>query len=371
VRDPSSRLLIRGARQLVTAAAGPGPRRRSALQELRVIEDCAVLIENGVICEVGPSRRVERLLAARAAESIDASGRVVMPAFIDPLTQLLCGPLRVSCFEEASRIVRGYSAQRMQLEAVQRLRRFLRYGVITLGAGCGYGLDPPSELKALRVLGHLRRTPMRIRPQFHAAAHVPPEFGARSADFLGLLERTALPRIRQRSLAFDVLVSDAFETTAAAAYLEAASRLGFSPVRRFALHACMRDVAVLLPGIPYHAAGSYPAVRDWIDSGTAVALGTGFDHLLSPTMSMPFILSLACTQMRMTPEEALNAATINAAHALGVDRETGSIEAGKQADLLILSCSDYREIPWMTGMNPVIRVLRAGSTVFPREKMSG
>jgi imidazolonepropionase len=324
-----------------------------------------------VIREVGPSRRVERLLAARTAESLDATGRVVMPAFVDPLTQLLCGPLRVSSFEEASRMVRGYSAQRMQADAVQRLRRFLRYGAATLGAGCGYGLDPPSELKALRVLRHLRQAPVRIRPQFHAAAHVPPEFAGRSSDFLAFLERAALPRIRERGLAFDVLVSDVFETASANGYLDAASRNGFSPIRRFRTHACMRDVAVLLPSVAYHAATAYPPAREWIDSCGAAALATGFDHVTSPTMSMPFILSLACTQMRMTAEEALNAATINAAHALGVARETGSIEIGKQADLLILSCSDYREIPLMSGMNPVLRVLRGGSTVFPREKMSG
>ncbi|MEZ5352330.1 MAG: amidohydrolase family protein [Bryobacteraceae bacterium] len=340
-------LLIRGARQLITLQGASGPRRGSGLRDLRIIADGAILTREGRIEQVGQTRRLERLAAARNADVVEAAGRVVMPAFVDAITRPLAGPPFVP-LETAHNIVRGFSFHRMEQETLRRLSIFARYGTVTLGAGCGYGGDETLEAKALRVFGGLDGRPLRVVPQYHFLAP-------------GLsLSPAWLARIREKRLAAALASPDPD-------LCARSEEAGLAAIRLASASALASGVHILLPGEAYHGGCPYPPARQWIEQDRPVALSTGYDPRISPIASMPMILSLACTQMKLTAEEAIAAATINAAHALGLAGECGSLETGKAADLVMLHCGDYREAPWFAGYNPVALSIRNGKPVDLRQ----
>lgn len=393
----SSITLLRGARQLVTLAGSSTPRRGAAMNEIAVIPDGALLIVDGKISQVGPSRRVEHLALARQAEEIDATGHVVIPGFVDCYTRLLCGPLRWSAEPASSgvletcRTVRSYSTQRLELEGRKRLRQFVRTGTTTLEASCGYGLDEATELKALRVLNTLDNRPLAVVPSYFGASHTAPEFQDSPEGYLQLIRNEILPLIAGRNLSRSLQVSSEFPADAVDAMVAEAVRNGFSVHVHtrsrvdFPGAATLRgldrltDIAeaarskllVLTPGINFRNGDSqYAPARQLIDAGAAVALASGFDNQSCPSSSIPIILSIACTQMGLTPAEALTAVTVNAAAALNISARAGSLEAGKQADLLILSCGDYRDIPICFGMNLISAVIRGGEQIYPMMEMT-
>jgi imidazolonepropionase len=409
----SHALLIRGARQLITLGGPPGPRRGADMQNLSIIQDGAVLVIDGTIRDVGPARRVERLASARDAIEIDASGKVVMPGFVDSHTCLVGGPLAVDQYEAGQtpdtgsmlldniRQVRSYSKQRMALEARKQIRQFVRYGTTTLDAHTGFGLDQTSELKLLRVIEEMNDNPLSISSTFYGANSCPES--TQPEEYVGWLANKMLPEVSRRKLARFVDVAcgttNGFEQPQAARVLGAAHECGFSlrvntgpyastqravslavdheaasidglveasPADIAAL-AASRTVATLLPGHAFHSGSAvHPPARALIDGGATIAIATGFDPFLGPSCSMPMMLSLACTQMKMTPAEALTASTVNAACALLLEHRTGSLQAGKDADLLLLSTGDYREAICRFGMNLVAMVIRRGEVVFPR-----
>lgn len=366
------------------------------MSEVTVIPDGAVLIVDGVIEQVGPSRRVERLTMSHDAEVIDVTGHVLMPGFVDCFARLLCGPLRD--YDEsaephlaAQKAVRSYSAQRFELEGRKRLRQFVRNGTTTLEASCGYGMDDGTELKALRVLRSLDDRPLGLEPAYYVSG-CPPEYAGRDAEYLAFVAAEVLPLVSSRNLARAVVVADEFAPEPLQAFLEEVtgkgfqlhlqgnSNLGWAPralsVRGLSPEvdidmAAQARVAVLTPGVNFrYSKGDYPPGRKLIDAGAAVALATAFDNVDCPTCSLPMILSLACTQMGMSAAEALTAATINAAAAIGLQDEVGTIEAGKRADLLIMGCGDYRDIPYSFGMNLVTTVIRSGQQIYPMVEMT-
>jgi len=316
---------------------------------LRIIENGAVLIIDGKIEEVGVCRRLDRLAITRNAEEIDATGRVVLPGFIDASVGLLCAPTRHDGAPLSSRVaeVRGWSTQRMELEARRRLRQFVRSGVTTMAAGCGYGLDETAELKALRALGAISNLLISIEPVYRGGMAVPPEFENRREDYTRWIAGTLLPLIQTRRLTRTVECQDWPEL------IEAATRLGFT-TRVHDSHGRIRmnGVTAIRPGHP-------------LPDGP-VALTTGFDSGSSPVMGMQAAIWLACRFGGLSPEEAITAATINAAHALGVEKRVGSLAPGKDADLVILQTSDYRDFCWYTGASLVGMVLRQGREVHPR-----
>lgn len=367
--------------------------------DVHVIPDGAVLITDGTIQHVGPSRRVERLAEARAADELDASGRVVMPAFVDCFTQLMCGPVRNpdesgnDAFESASRVFRSWSAQRLELEGRKRLKQFIRFGTTTLASSSGYSLDEETEFRSLRALDRLREYTVGLAPILYTTPRTWAP-GSTPWEALEALGTSVLPAAHGKRLLRGVAIGDGFPADAVEGYLACAERLGLTSLveTKGALveAACragatavmeldatqpaqgrlLRDsdtIAVLLPGRAFHCGRRpYAPARGLIDGGAAVALATGFDNLASPTVSMPMIMALACTQMRMTPEEALTAVTVNAAHALRMGGRLGTLQYGMQADLLLMDCADYREIPLYFGMNPVAMVLQRGEVVYPR-----
>jgi imidazolonepropionase len=363
------RVLIHGARQLLTLRGANGPRRGHDLSQLHIIEDGAILIGDGKILEVGPSRRVENLSAARRAEPIAAHGCVVMPAFIDPDTRSLrppsafpdtftVDPFRCPCTTSSG------PAPRARLDGDLTLGGMLRHGTATTEA-------KGSDIRTLRIISQLD-SPVEVIPTFDACQGV-------SEDVIDTVRKRGLARFVQCRLGSD----EAADT------LRYARSLGFgvrqccpSPGRALAdgVHAVtglqtLNDedisalsvstaVAVLAPGINFHDAGRYPPARKLIASGAAVALATGYGPCTNGSYSLAATVALACRKMGMLPAEAIAAATINAAHALGMGLRAGSLEPGKQADVLILQTGDYRAVAWEFGINLTRMVIKRGAVVY-------
>lgn len=375
------------------------PRLGTGLNDLGIITDGAVLIRNGVIVEVGSSRRVENLASARHAVEINAAGRVVMPGFIDSHTHLAFPPAGVSAAnqETAARAVRAATGQRLELRTRAYLEAMARHGTTTVEIKTGCGPDDACEAKLLRLLAAVRRDPLEVIASY--LFRLPPaiEGGA----LLGAVEWAAndlLPKIRRRrSIDFadlawnaDPVMLPSFERFLAAAHklgfacrihadgpspdsaVELALRHGVSGVDHleYATEAHARQLAragivtTLLPGGAFHNDGKIPPARALIDAGAAIALGTNFNPTHSPMLNMQTSIALACWRLRMTLEEAISAATINSAYALRCADRTGSLELGKSADLVILNAPDYRDLSTCIGTNLVHLTMKRGKFIY-------
>jgi imidazolonepropionase len=352
-----------------------------------------------LILDAGPARRIEKLPAARRAREIDAAGRVVMPGFVDSHTHLVFGRPRLVDYEmrlagasyaeiaaagggilSSVAAVRSMTAAQLEAQARASLAAMARHGTTTLEAKSGYALDEAGELKTLRVLAKLNGDPLDIVPTYLGAHIVPPEYRGQGDAYIAWIAAEIMPRIRRRKLArfVDIYCDDgAFSLEQSRRYLECARSLGFGlkiHAEQFACTGAARlavemgavsadhleqagdediralagsnTIATLLPGSVFHLGlRTYAPARALIEAGAAVALATDFNPGTSPTCSMQMVLSLACTEMRMSPAEAIAAATINGAHALGCADRVGSLERGKRGDLLVLNVQDYRELP--------------------------
>lgn len=413
----SKKILIRGARQLLTLRGSSAARRGKSLSDLAMIPDGAILVKDGRIETIGPARRLENLAESKDALVIEADGCVVMPGFVDPHTHLVSGPPRVNEFEmrilgaslEQSgvlhdglhaqvRNVRSLPARRLELQARNMLLQFVRHGTTTLEAKTGYGLDETGEMKCVRVLEDLQNCPITVIPTWFGARALPPEFVDNADGYLRFLSEEMLHRIAKRKTVSYVDADPAacgFTLNQTMQFLRAARLAGLSPRLHAGLHQADSNVelavalraesvshcnyitdhqighlcdsstvAIFLPGLAYHLClDRLPPARRMIESGVAVALASGYDPLLSPSCNMQMVVSLACKRLNMSAAEAIHAATFNAAAAAGCSRESGSLEAGKSADILILAIPDYREIPYHFGMNLVSTVIRRGEIV--------
>ncbi len=393
-------LAVLHASQLVTLAGPQQPRAGSDMSNLAIIRDGGMLITDGKIDIVGLSDRIEK--NASSAEIIDAGGRVVLPGFVDAHTHLVFAGNRLDDFERRARgetyeqiakagggiwstveKTRAASGDELFAQAQKHTEWFLRCGTTTVEAKSGYGLTVEDELKILRVMSRLNEeTPLEIVPTFLGAHAVPREMDA--DEYIELVIDEMLPRIATEKLAefcdvfcergyFDVKKSRRILTAARelglrlrihadqltssggaklAAELEATTADHLEKTDEQGI-AAMKSVGVqpvLLPGSVY-ALGStdYPRAREMIEAGLAVVIATDFNPGSSPTASMPMILSLACTQMKMSPPEAITAATINAAYSLNRGDRIGSLERGKLANFSVFDCEDYRELAYWFG----------------------
>lgn len=403
--------LVRGARQLLTLRGPAGPRRGADLRELGLVKNGSVLVEDGLVVAAGPSRTVDALPEARRAREVDARGGVVMPGFVDSHTHLVFGVPRLTDYEmrlagasygeiaaagggilSSVRAVRKLSGAVLEAQARTFLAAMRRHGTTTVEAKSGYGLDDASETKMLRVAGRIEG----VVPTYLGAHVTPPEMAA--DHYIAWVCAEMLPAVARRKLArFADVYCDAgaFNLEQARRYLRRAAELGLglkihaeqfertgAALLAAELGAVSADhleqageeeavalarsgtIAVLLPGSVFHLSlRRYAPARTLIDAGAAVALATDFNPGTSPTYNMQMVLSLASTEMRMTPAEAISAATINGAHALCDGARTGSLEPGKQADLIVLELSDYREIPYYFGTNNVRVTMVRGEVI--------
>ena len=386
--------------QLVTLAGPARPRVYKELSELEVIENAAMLVEDGRIVAVGSDDGIRGQLPAGTA-IVDAEGRCVTPGFVDAHTHLVFAGNRANEFEQriagatyqdiaaaGGGILRTVELTRAAgedelLTAARRHRDWmLRCGTTTIEAKSGYGLDRDSELKMLRVIARLNEEgPIAIIPTLLAAHTVPPEFADHRDDYVRFVAGELIPEVAAAGLAryCDAFCDDhAFTVNEARIVLAAAKASGlglrlhaeqFRPgtgaelaaelgaatadhlesVTDDALFALLaaKVQPVLLPGSVFALSRTnYPPARDMVSLGLAIVLATDFNPGSSPIASMPFLLSLACAQMRLSPAEALTAATVNAAWSLGLGDRAGSLEPGKQADFLIHEFTDYREIAY-------------------------
>jgi imidazolonepropionase len=406
-----SLILVHSARQLLTMHGPPGPRRGPALDELHIVPDGAVLIEDAVIREVGLTRRLENLAIARKAREVSAAGRVVMPGFVDSHTHLISGPPHLKAKRlpvtepEAQAVlanlpsVRDATRRRMSAEGAAVLRQCLAHGTTTIEAKSGSALNAGGETKILRALTNLGEGPIDVVPTFFGANVVPPEFAGRRSEFIAWLSQDLLPVIHRRGLARFVdgcCDAGAFSAGELRPYYEAARNLGFA----LKLHGSQfgpTDATELLTEFDFASIdhldhldeseitrvfGSSAVVtltpaasfllgakriapaRQLIAAGVPVAIASSFNPMNSPVSSMQLVVYFACRELRMTPAEAITAATINGAHALKLGHRIGSIEAGKQADLLILNANDYRDLAFQFGVNLVGVTMKRGVVVF-------
>jgi imidazolonepropionase len=373
-----------------------------------------MLIREGKIEIVDSSEEVAK--NARDVEIIDAGGRVVLPGFVDAHTHLVFAGNRLDDFERRARgetyeqiakagggiwstvkKTRAASSEDLFNQAQTHAEWFLRCGTTTIEAKSGYGLTVEDELKILRVMRRLNEEkPLEIVPTFLGAHAVPRELDA--DEYINLVLDEMLPRIAKEKLAefCDVFCEHGYFTIERSKrVLTAARKLGL----RLRIHAdqlsnsgaaqlaaelnattadhlektdekgivAMKSAGVqpvLLPGSVY-ALGStaYPRAREMLDAGLAVVLATDFNPGSSPTPSMPMILSLACTQMKMSPAEAITAATINAAYSINRGDKIGSLEQGKLANFSIFDCEDYHELAYWFGIPQTHSVYVRGERV--------
>ncbi len=414
-------LAVINCSQVVTLAGAKRARTGADLRQLAIVEDGAMLVRDGHIEAVGRRREIEPSIDADC-EVIDAGKRVLLPGFVDAHTHPVFAGNRANEFEQrtAGATYREIAARGGGIRATVRATRnasladlvkagkryaewFLRSGTTTVEAKSGYGLTLEDELKILRAIKQLNEeTALNYVPTFLGAHDIPDEYKSRRDAYLKLVINEMLPRVAEEKLAeyCDVFCEEGVVTTDESWQILSAARchglglrvhadqLSLSGGAKLAaeLNASTADhlehtdptgitalkaanvQPVLLPGSVYTLGSSkYPAVREMINAGLGVVLATDFNPGSSPTPSLTTVLSLACTQMKMTPAEAITAATINAAYSLGRGDEIGSLEKGKRADFVIHDVSDYRELPYWFGVEHPKRVYVAGQLAYARE----
>jgi len=414
-------LIVHNAGQLVTCAGAGRPKRGVAMLDPGFIADGAVAISEGRIVGVGSS--FEILHDFNADDLIDAGGRVVCPGFVDPHTHIVFAGDRLNEFElkikgadyleilaNGGGIVstvghtRAASVEMLVEQSLKRLDKMLECGTTTCEIKTGYGLDTETELKMLHVIAELERLhPIDIVPTFLAAHAVPPEFKEQSEKYVNLICDTMLSSAWKWFVASgfhgrtpffcDVFCENgAFTLAQSKKILETAQSLGFrlkAHVDEFtnlggsrlaigmnaasvdhldaiaddeiALLAASNTIGIVTPTVNFNFGSSHFAdARKLIDAGCAVALSTDYNPGSAPCPSQPIAMAIACRYQKLFPSEALNAATINAAYSIGLGDKIGSIEVGKQADILICETRDYRQIANEFGGNLIATVIKEG-----------
>ena len=413
-------LALLHAAELVTLAGPQRPRIGNELSELGIIRGGGLLIRDGKIDIVGPSDEIEK--KAGDAEIIDLGGRLVLPGFVDAHTHLVFGGNRLDDFERRARgetyeqiakagggiwstveKTRAASEADLFAYAKKHAEWLLRCGTTTVEAKSGYGLTLEDELKILRVMRRLNKeTHLEVVSTFLGAHAVPHEVSPE--EYVNLVIDEMLPRVAKEKLAefcdvfcergyFDIEQSRKIFTAAKKlglklrghveqltnsggaklmAELEAttADHLEKTDEQGIAALKSANVQPVLLPGSVYALGSiSYPRAREMINAGLAVVLATDFNPGSSPTPSVPMILSLACTQMKMSPAEAIAASTINAAYSLNRGDKIGSLEPGKLANFSIFDYEDYRELAYWFGFSRAHSVYVKGDCVHNRARL--
>jgi imidazolonepropionase len=413
----SESLILRNAAQIVFISDQREQLRRGDALRRPVVQTKASLIaQDGIITWIGPTSQMPAI--PKDAQEIDATGKTILPGFVESHTHLVFAGSREGEFEQrllgnsyqeiaasggginaTVRRVREASKEELKNLARQRLWRFLSFGVTTIEVKSGYGLSLADELKCLEVIAELNAEgPWELVPTFLGAHAVPPEFARDRESYLRLLLEEMLPEIARCRLAefCDVFCeAGVFDLTESARILERARSLGFQlkvhadeltplggaelAVRLGAVSAdhllCVDEngidalarsgtVATLLPGTAFFLGLATAPARRLIERGVAVALASDCNPGTCPTENLPLIGTMACTQMRMLPAEVITALTLNAAAAVRRSARIGSLEPGKQADLVVYDVPNYQQLFYHFGVNHVGRVIKKGRVVY-------
>jgi imidazolonepropionase len=418
-------VLILHAHQLVTCASPNGPKRGRAMANVGLISDGAVALAEEDIVAVGPSEQLQADYTGR--ETVDASGKVVCPGLVDPHTHLVYAGDRVAEFEmrlqgatymqimqagggivSTTQATRGATVEQLVAASQPRLDAMLALGTTTAEVKTGYGLDTDSELKMLEAIAALDAVhPVDLVPTFLGAHAVPPEYAGQTDAYVDLVVNDMLPRVsewyhrsdfaeHQVPLFCDVFCearvfdrsqsqrmlqaglshmllpkihADEFEnlggvTLAVELGAVSVDHLDVTPGAEVELLATSSTVGVALPAVNFNLGSTHFAdARTMIDAGVAMALATDINPGSAPCPSLPLVMAIACRYQRLLPAESLNACTINAAHAIGLGERIGSIEVGKQADMLILDASDYRHLAYQFGGNLIEQIIKRGQVL--------
>lgn len=418
--EGSGLLVIDNPNEMITVAGNNRkPRKGESLQDIGVMKEAALVIKKGIISEVGPRKEVLDSIDADDAIILDATGKTVMPGFVDPHTHLVFAGSRenelrwkiegASYTDIASKgggilstvnATREESSHELLALAGNRLDIMMRHGTTSVEVKSGYGLNVEDEMKILEVAKTLSEEHRAdISTTFLGAHAVPPEFKDHPEGYVDQVIDRMIPRVADEELAdfCDVFCEEGFfDVEQSRAILEEGKTYGLVPklhadelsdmgganlaaevgaISADHLEKSSDDgigqmaeadvVGVLLPGTSFSTNIGYPDARRMIDLGLPVALATDFNPNCW-TKSMQFMISLACYKMRMFPTEAVVASTINAAHAIGKARDVGSLEAGKQGDVIILDIENHEQIPYRFASNHVDTVIKRGEIVHTR-----
>jgi len=401
-------ILLRNANEVVTLKGTNKPRIKNEMTNLEIINKGSIAVKDGKIVDVGKD------LKYKSKKEINAKNKIILPGFIDPHTHLvfagsrefeldmkLKGLTYMDILKKGGGIVytvsktRKASFSELLNQSKLRLDKMLIYGTTSCEGKSGYGLETDTELKILKVQKKLNEVhPIDIVSTFLGAHAVPKEYNTN--DYVDLVINEMIPKVKNLVSFCDVFCEkDVFTISQSRKILEKGKSYGLTPKIHAdeifdtggaalaanvnaisADHLLMSNddglkemvkknvIGVMLPGTPFSLMmKNYARARNMIDMGIPIALATD----LNPncwTENMQFIIQLACLNMKLTPAEAICAATFNAACAIGINDKVGSIEKGKQADILILDCPNHNHIPYHFGINLVENVIKKGKILF-------
>ncbi len=408
-------LIIKNA--TISTPTGNSARKGAEMAALKTIPNGAIVVDNGIITYVGPQDSMPQISDSERYNVIDAGGRAVLPGFVDSHTHLIFGGYRPDEFEwrlkgdsYMSIMERGGGIQSTvnatRTEDVNSLvdkaqwfiNRMSAMGVTTVEAKSGYGLDTATELKMLEAIDRLATTPgqkLRIISTFLGAHAVPKEYKGRTGEYVDMMIKEMLPAVKGKAKFCDIFTEkNVFELEDSRRFLKAAREAGFqlklhadeivtlggaelaaelgAVSADHLLHVSDKGVAdmakagvvaTLLPLTAFTLKEPYAPARKFIDNGAAVALATDLNPGSCFSGSIPLTIALACIYMGMSIEETITALTLNGAAALDIAQSTGSLEPGKEADIIILNYENYRMLPYYVGMNCVSTVISRGTVV--------
>ncbi len=418
-------LVISNIGQLVTCSSGGKPKRGAEMLDVGVVENAAVAVIDGKIADFGWSRDI--LEKFEADNVMDAGGRAVCPGFVDPHTHIVFAGDRLNEFElkikgadyleilangggiiSTVNQTRAASLEELIVQSLERLNKMLACGTTTAEVKTGYGLDTETELKMLQAIAELDRGhPIDLVPTFLGAHAIPVEFRENSEAYVDLICGEMLPRawdwyqtthfpvqktpffadVFCEKNAFDLGQSERILRTAKAlwfgvkAHVDEFTNLGGSRLaiemgacsidhldtisdEEIALLADSETIGIVTPTVNFNFGNTdFADARKLIDSGCAIALSTDYNPGSAPCPSQPVSMAIACRYQKLLPAEAMNAATINAAHAIGLGDRVGSIEVGKQADILILDTNDFRQCAYEFGGAITHHIIKKGILV--------
>ena len=416
-------LILKNLAQIVTLRGGPAPRRGNEMTELGIIENGSIIIRAEHVDWIGPTRDLPVHEPGVRYKTLDCLGLdiVAMPGFVDGHTHPIFAGNRAGEYSlraqgwtyaeiaaagggirSSVRQVRAATMSQLVQGAERYFNQFLSHGTTSIEAKSGYGLSFEEELKILQAIAQLRgRNRLETFPTFLGAHDIPDEYRLNRNEYIRLLVEEMIPGVAREGLAqfCDVFCDVGYFTVDEARTILQAARkaglglrihaeeLGHSGGARLAAELGARSAdhlewlededieglkqagttAMLLPGTAFNLGLTrYPPARKLIATGVPVALATDFNPGSCFTPNMQIILAIACSQMRMTPEEAITAATINGAYSLGASDRLGSLEVGKQADIVLMDLNDYRELPYYFGVNHCVMTIKKGNVVVDK-----